>query len=223
MRTVSKLVTILCFFLLGCGGSGGSSGSSKGSADTGARVLNASIDLPPVSLTTSAKVGQTLSTTKFAESTGFAELPKGEQTISIQTVDGGSGPFNFSVSIEDRDRVQVLIYGSREVFGINATLLESKKLEIPDGFAAVRVANGVTGTDTVQGSIGTSELPAAVSLGNASKHLFVPFGATLIKLTRSADSKVLANQQLNVENGKSYTFVLNGEVDYLVVGNLVED
>ena len=99
MKKYSGLLCLLCLTLLGCGGGGGGGSGSSGSASTGIRVLNAAMDLPPISLTTTAKVGETISTTRFAESTGFFELPNGDQTISVQTVDGGTGPFNFSVSI----------------------------------------------------------------------------------------------------------------------------
>lgn len=223
MKGVFKLVIIFSLGLLGCGGGGSGGGDSNGSASTGVRVLNASIDLPPVSLTTTAKVGQTISTTKFAQATGFFELPDGEQTISVQTVDGGTGPFNFSVSIENRDRPQILIYGTREFSGISATLIEARKIEIRDGFAAVRVVNGVSGVRKIEGSIGTVEIPDLVTFGDASKYLFVTAGPTLIKLLRSADSRILVNQQVSLESGKAYSMVVNGEVDYLVVSNLLED
>ena len=223
IRPHTKLISLLCFLLLGCGGGGGGGSSSGGSATTGVRVLNTSMDLPPVSLTTTAKVGETISTTKFAEVTGFSELPKGAQTISVQTVDGGTGPFNFSVTIQNRDRPQVLVYGTRETYGINATLLESEKPKIPDGFAAVRIAHGTTGAASIKGSVGGQELPEQVNIGNASKYLFVPAGASQIKVIRSVDSRSFVNQQVQVENGKAYTFVVNGEIDYLVMPNLLED
>lgn len=223
MKFLIPLVSLSLVFICGCGSGGGDGGGSRGSARTGARVLNTAIDLPPVSLSTSAKVGETISTVKFAEATGFAELPEGEQTISVQSVDGASGPFKFSVSIQNQDRPQILVYGLRETNGINATLLEFKKLEIPDGFAAVRIAHGAAGAATIQGSVGVSELPAVVSFGSASKYLFVATGTTLVKLTRSADSKVITNQQVQVDNRKAYTFVVSGELDYLVIGSLLED
>jgi hypothetical protein len=224
MKARLILLALASLTALGCGGGGGGSGGGdEGNASTGVRVLNTAMDLPPISLTTTAKVGKTISTTKFAESTGFFELPEGDQTISLQTVDGGTGPFNFSVTIHDQDRPQVLIYGNREVFGVSATLLEAKKLEVPDGMAAVRIAHGVTGAASISGSVGVEELPAAVTVGTASKYLFVPAGDVLIRVSRSADSRILANQSVPVEAGKAYTFVLSGEIDYLVVSALLAD
>ena len=225
MRTIHYLLALTSIFILGCSGGGGGDegGSSKGNARTGVRVLHTSMDLPPVSLSTTGKVGQTIFTTKFAEGTGFFELPEGDQTISVQSVDGGSGPFNFSVTVNDRDRLQVIVYGTREVFGVNATLLEAKNVDVPDGMSAIRVVHGVTGASNVRGSVGTEGLSENVSLGSASKYLFVPAGDNLVKVLRAADSRILANQQARLEEGKAYTFVLSGEVDYLVVGALLED
>jgi hypothetical protein len=223
-RKIILLGLVYCLFL-GCGSGGGGedNGGSEGSASTGIKILHAAMDLPPVNITSTAKVGGALAKTRFAEVRGFTELPQGAQNISVQSVDGGTGPFNFSITVEKNQRTQVLVYGSREKLGINATLLEPREADIASGFAAIRIAHGAEGAASIKGSIGATALPAVVAYGNVSGYISVPAGNVLIKVARAVDGKSLANELVPVEEGRSYTYFIAGEIDYLTVNNLLVD
>lgn len=210
--------------IISCSGGGGEGDDGpEGSADTGARVLHTAMDLPPVSLLSTARVGEVVSDTRFAEPVGFSELPEGDQTISVQSVDGGNGPVSFSVTVKKNERREILIYGTRETYGIGTALLPVEKPQERDGFASVRVVHGASGASGLRGNVGTDELSRSVPFGQASGYLQVPAGDVLIRLTRAADSRLLVNQLVTVEAKKTYSFVVAGEVDYLIKSQLLEN
>ena len=222
LRRLLSVSFALSFFA--CSGGGGSDGSDgpKGSAETGVRVLHTAIDLTPVTVTSSAKVGQVILKTRFAEESGFSELPQGEQSIAVQSVDGANGPFTYSIDIKKRDRRDILVYGSRQTYGISATLLAGDRPEVEPGFAFIRVAHGAAGAASLRGSVGVTSIQPVVSFGEASDYIKVPVGDVQIRLARAVDSKLITNRVFPVEN-KVYTFVVGGELDYLVTGSLLED
>jgi len=207
----------------GGGGDGGSGGGGRNeSAETGVRLLHGSIDVPPILAETSAAPGVPIDQIRFNQSSYYAELPEGPQTLAVRSNDGGN-LFSLPVTVADGERRSALLYGTREALGIRVSLLDDVPPELENGFAAIRVVHALAGAATISGSLGGTALPASVGFGKASSYVTVPAGPVSISLARSVDGRTVASQPQQVASRKSYSFMVTGEVGYLTFTNLLED
>jgi hypothetical protein len=219
---ISIFLTLILLASCGGGGGGEGSGPTPGtSALTGVRLIHTAIDLPPVIVASSGKEGSS-PPVRFNERALYSGLPIGEQNLTIRPLGGdGVESFTFPVSVSPRKRFSVLVFGTRETFGINAKLFEDTLPEIPDGSAAVRVVHGLSGASVLSGAVGGVAFEAP--FGDATEYLIVPAGEVAVSARRAADGRVAVSGVRTVANRRAYTLVIAGELGYLALTNLLED
>jgi len=221
---LTKITSLIALILLcvSCSGGGGDDGESGGgnasSARTGVRVLHGSIDLPPVFVSTST--GSTLEQVRFNQSSVYGGLNTGAQTLTLQTV-GGTESFSFPVTVEKNQRRSLLVYGTRETFGVRASLFSDEKPELSEGFAAIRVIHSVAGAAALSGRVGGEVVSA--NFGGQSGYLTVPAGSVQFSIARAADGRGVFSGTKEVLAKKAYTLLINGEIGYAVFSNFFED
>ena len=59
--------------------------------------------------------------------------------------------------------------------------------------------------------------------GQASDYVVLPAGASKIQIKRVSDGRVILATDKVLEDGKAYTLLATGEIDYLVTEKLYED
>lgn len=220
---------VFCFLAFaGCGGGGGgdseSSGKSSGkSASTGVRILHAAIDLPPVFSSSSTSADSIIEQVRFNETSIYGELPTGDQVVRVQTLGASSESFSFPVTVEKGQRRSVLIYGTRDIFGIHAALLEDFPPELSSGTSAIRIVHGLAGAAALKGSVGGNSLSSPIGFGEASNYIEVPAGPVEVSLARNADGKSVLSATPILDAGTSYTIVITGEVGYIIFSNFLAD
>lgn len=215
----------LVVFVSGCGG-GSSSGSGGGSSSanvkgTGIRILHGAIDAAPVDLYSSAKE-QKIGAAFFAENTfysGFNTEPQTLKLVRAFSLDQTISTFTFTP--EKDAKYTYLLYGNREKLGLSTNLIKDDRPEIEKGGAAVRVIHAIVGASAITATLNGQSLSDGTPFGSASPYLPLPVLSTSpfeasLSITRQADKKPLFLGTKLLEANKFYTFMITGEVDYLV-------
>ncbi len=214
IRPVLSCVFTLSF-LVSCGGGGG--GGGGGASSHGIRLIHASIEDAPLSMTSSLAPLNELQTARFAEATLYSPLPKGEQHI---TVDGGQvgGVSSAPFTVDGRERLSALFY--RDVAGDvpRVAVISDIPPELSKTQAAVRVLHALAGAAALDVTIaGTHSI---VAFADAGEYAVVAPGPVNITAARHADGYPAASQSLSLEAGKAYTLVLSGEAGYFTASSL---
>ncbi|NLF26201.1 MAG: DUF4397 domain-containing protein [Deltaproteobacteria bacterium] len=218
IRTLGVL-SLLSLVLFGCGGGGGG-GSRSGSK--GVRVLHASVDSAPFLLSTSAKEGEVLQTSKFSFADRYFALPGGEQIVSASSA-VGAPVFAFTVPEDRPERQTILVYGSRTKSGVKAALLSDEWKDVPPDMSALRFVHGVEGVRSIDAAVGSVSVGQGVSVGSASLYVTVPAGPQQIVVRQSGSSSALYTATVDLLPGRAYSLLAAGEHGYFMMVRLVED
>lgn len=223
---VNFLVCILVLTLSACGGGGGGGGGggSKGSAATGVRILHGAVDVAPLDILTSVKVGEVVTSAYFAESSLFGELPQGEQVLSLtlhNTPADIHGTVNLNV--EKNGHYSVLHYGNELQLGLRTALIDDNPGEIPDGKAAVKVVHALVGASGLNASFSDGQSANGIDFGTASPYVYLPAGITTVSIKRASDSLGVGAVSATLSAGQAYTVFMSGEIEYFIAARILED
>jgi hypothetical protein len=210
--------------LSGCGTGGGGGGESNGSS-TGVRVLHAVIDAAPVDVSTVGGTQVISEGNRFAVANPYQDAPRGEQVLTIVRAKTPSSVITtIPASITSESRLSVLFYGDSSK-GLQRKLFND---QFPESFTGslIRVVHGATGAAAVRVAISSSAGGSAAgnaTFGEATDYLSVPAGVATITSSRVADNRAINSVAIPIEEGKAYTLLLAGEVDYYVKGVVYSD
>jgi hypothetical protein len=210
--------------LTGCGTGGGGGSESNGSS-TGVRVFHAAIDAAPVDVSTVGGTEVVSEGNRFGVANPYHQSPKGEQVLTIIRAKTPSSVITtIPASISSDSKLSILFYGDSSK-GLQVRLLND---QFPNSFtgALVRVVHGANGAAAVRvaaSSNGGGSASANAAFGDATEYLSVPAGVATITSSRVVDNRAINSVSIPVEEGKAYTLLLAGEVDYYVKGVLYSD
>lgn len=209
-------IFVLSLSLCACGGGGGGGGGGS-SARTGVRILHGAIDVTPLDLY-STVVDGLVQTTKFASNNFYAGLPEGDQVLTATRALTPQAPaFSLPISVAKNQRQSLLVYGNTESLGVRQNILNDDPGEVPTGSAAVRVVHALNGAAAINATFAGQEITASTPFGSASAYVYLPPGIANLSVTRDSDKAVVFSGPHTVEDRKAYTFLITGEVNYLVV------
>jgi len=203
-------------FLVNCGGGGGGGNSSS---SHGVRVLHASIDDAPLSVVSSTSPTEVMQTVRFAQRSDYVSVSEGIQSISVE----GGQVAKFSsreFEISGDESRSVLFFRNAHTDEPTLVVLADERPELEGGQSAIRIVHAVKGAAVLAGDINGSSINVSYSEG--APYLIVPSGLQRIDIRREADGKLLSSQSFDLAAGKSYTLLMSGEVDYLVVATLLD-
>lgn len=221
---VASLVTLSTLTGCGSGGGGGGEGSNSGSS-TGVRVLHAAIDAAPVDVSTVGGTKSISEGNRFAVSNPYHEAPKGEQVLTIlRAKTAASVITTIPASITSDSKLSVLFYGDSSK-GLQRRLLSD---QFPESFTGslIRVVHGANGAAAVRVAISSSggaSASATTAFGEATEYLSIPAGVATITSSRVADNRAVNSVSIPVEEGRAYTLLLAGEINYYVKGVVYSD
>ena len=226
MKKNETVLTIAVFALLlvGCGGGSGGSSSSDSSGQasssgTGIRVLHAAIDAPPVAVTATDS-GSVLQTTWFAQAVGYVAPAAGVEAFTVTTA--GNSPVSLAIDVSGSDKgKRSILFAETGDLEYRVTALDDTAPALSSGSAALRVVNGVKGSNQLDVTVNGSTLNGALSITDASLYSEVPGGA--VTVTASDDGQVLYSGSVSLSAGSAYTLLLTGESGYVVSGRLYND
>lgn len=220
--------TLLSLAVVACGGGGGGGDSSSQSeSKEGIRVLHASIEAAPVDVLSSVSESPIISQAFFADRLGYHSLAKEVQTLSLtRALSPSRVVASFEVDGASLKRGSLLLFGDVSTFGLRAKLLEDRFPEvIPQ--SVLRLIHGATGASAVRVQIlaaGESLVEEVVDFGDESSYLDIPVEESLqVVVRRLIDGRLLASPTLTFEQGKAYTLLVAGEVDYYLKTVLYRD
>ncbi len=215
---------IVSFFGCGGGGADGGAGSTR-SADTGVRLMHASIDAVPVDVVSSTGGGDIAQRGAFNQVQGYARLSQGAQRLSLVPARvGGNELFGFDLSVEKKDRVSLLLYGSLTSVGLHAALFRDNAGERPaPGTCLLRVVHALVGANQLEVSTDLGSNFAPVSFGSASEYQSVSPGTLVMIARRAADSRVVSRTTISLADSSISTLVFGGEIDYFSATRLFDD
>ncbi len=225
------LFIFLSGFLISCGGGGGGGSGEKGSSKnkptsnvkgTAIRILHGAIDANPVDLYSSLKEDK-LGSSFFAESSFFVSLPSGEQVLKLVRATSLDQISAFPITVEKDSRRTLLLYGNVEKFGLSTNLVEDNRPEILNGMSAFRVAHALIGASAVSATLGDVVITDGTQSGGISSYIEVPAGDFELKINRTVDKRSLFSGLISLAESRTYTFLITGEVDYLIIGRNLED
>lgn len=163
------VVVLLMSLFSACGGGGGGSGSGgQGRTHgTGIRVVNASIDTPPLSLYAGSDV-TVLQTARFAGTTNYVSLAKGPVELRLARANSddtiaGSIP----ATLEKNTEYTVFVFGSSRNRSLQLSLLTDIVVQPPVGRAFLSALNAYDGESQVEIAVDNT-LFATVSYGQSS-------------------------------------------------------
>lgn len=216
---------ILPIFLFACGGGGGGEG---GSSDTAIRIINAIIDLEPVSLQQDKDEGGIeLSRQSFLGSSEYSSLNKGESIFRVFRLENLATPVSIqNFEVEEKTKYSILMYGNTSRLGVNAKLVaDSFPEEIDSESTAIRVINSVVGVDNFTVSYGGSELFSNVEYSGVSSYkVITSLQANSTLLIRRKDTgRVIYSGAKALTPGKAMTFVVAGEDNLFVTAKEYTD
>ena len=215
------LLTLLVFSSCGGGGGGGSSGPSNGkSAATGIRIINAALDYPALQIN-SAEAG-VVSKANFSEVAYHGALSSGSVNLVVTTsANALAGLWSGGTELSKNQHKSILVYGGYANKDLAFALLNDAGIEPPDGQAAVRVINGVSGSAPLVASAVGLPSTSAASVGTSSEYIFIPAGT--YEFSVSSGNSVIGKVSGVVESGGSYSVVSYGAAGYFVTSNLLQD
>jgi len=223
-RLISRVPVIgvlLLFGLCACGSSAGGGGGS--SAKTGVRVLHGGIDVTPLDLYSSDSQ-EILESTRFAGPALYAGLSQGLHTLSLTRARSPAEiVFTVPIAVEKNSRQSVLVYGNTESLGVHSALLVDDPGEIPKDLAAVRIVHALVGAASISATLGATEISSGVAFGSASAYVYVPVGVQTLTALRVTDGRQVFSGAKEVRAKKAYSYLITGEIDYLVVTPEYED
>ena len=221
----NTLAIVLAGALFGCGGGGGGGGSARGgSAETGVRLVHAAIDAAPAQVFTSLSPGLATQSARFGQIVPFAELPRGAQTIEVRR-SASDVLFSSPVEVEGSQQYSILLYESASDFSPRFTLVLDPETETPAGTAAVRVAHAAIGAASISAVSDNGEAVASnVPYGSFSEYSPVSVSTTTrVSFIRDVDGRVIHSAPRQFAEGRSYTLVLSGQIDYFLTAPQLED
>ena len=219
--------------LLGCGGGGG--GGDNNSATNsqgfrmdseGLRIIHGSIDLAPLNLvtTTSPELPDTVvQRANFGAASGYRKIEAANQLFKIQRKDTPSRTY-FSIPVTEAGarKRSILVYGNKQSFGFNYSVLEDDTASPESGNSKVRIVHAVNGSNKI--SLSSDRLSVdSLSFGQASAYAEVLAGSFTFGIRRTADGAVISSRSITLEPNKVYTIVALGEVDYFTTSTVIED
>lgn len=199
-----------------CGGGGGGGG---GGGSQGVRVLHSGIDSPPYVMSL-AQGGEPLQVARFAESSRYFGVPRGQQSLNVASIKG-STVFEFEIPAERPARQSVLLYGSRSSGGARAAVLDDTAAEMPSGMCALRLVNGVEDSWELSASAGGEAVARGVRLGQASGYVLLAGGVYDAAVNHGGS--VLYRGVIDLKAGRAYSLWAAGEAGYFAVVRLTED
>jgi len=219
---ISKLKSLFLILLVLAGCGGGGSGGEGGTVSTGVRMLHASIEASPVTLSSSVSE-EYYATGRFSLAAPYINLPTGEQVLSIRSAKSeGSDLFLLELNLERNKRHSALLFGSLEN-GLQANLFEDYSDRVNENEIAIRVVHGIAGASQIKASFGETEIAESVDYGSASDYTFLPYDSGELLIRRQADSRIVYAAFQEFAPGRAYTILASGEVDYLVLAPVYQD
>ena len=158
----------------------------------------------------------------FAGGKGYRSIPKGAQSLLLTKASSPSQVVaSFDVAATSDDRYTVVLYGDNQTFGLRTRLVQDEPPDIDDG-AALRVIHGATGAAALSVSVEGGS-PRVVAFGDNTDYISTAAGSVRVTTARAADGRVATSTSLNLESGRSYTYLVAGELGYYVKGVLFVD
>jgi len=179
------------------------------------------LDSAPFNLTISDRPDQPVLFARFGLPTSYAATPKGEHILTATSTLGGS-TFSFAVPAGHPTRQSILIYGSRGISGLKATLLADEPGGIPPNSSALRLINGAEDLKALSASAGGTNIAQNLPLGGASAYTFVVSGALEI-VAQEYQNAPFYRDTHELLPGKSYTVLVAGESRLMVTTRVLED
>ncbi|MCB0330229.1 MAG: DUF4397 domain-containing protein [Bdellovibrionales bacterium] len=219
VRSGSPILVFSVLALTSCGGGGGGGGGDAVGGDRfGVRVLHSGLEISPAEYT-DPNDETVLHQVRFLGANVYRMFPEGPHTVSLFRQNSGGSRFisSLSFSVEPETRYTVLLYGDQTELGPRSSVFTDNVPELSEGEAAVRFIHGVDGATAI--SIGD----LTVSFGSASAYEKVASGEFSFTVTRSADGQVITSGTLTLEDKRSYSILVGGEVDVYVGTQLSAD
>ena len=219
MKIFFRLVVLfIAMILASCGGSGGG-GDSSGS-ETGVRILNGSIEAPPIELMMEGLSGDNTAV-KFAEAGTRFSITGEAVNISGKSKASGNIVAGVSVPAERNGSYSLLIYGPRSGGRFNAKLLNDIVDNQAPSTIKIRVVNAVNKSAGITASL-NSGAPFLVEFGEASPYQSIQPG-TLNSVIKTLGGSIISNRTFDAGSGNKFTLLITGEEDYLVFSRLIVD
>jgi hypothetical protein len=207
-----SLMAIAIGGLMACGGGGNSSNTASGSAETGIRVIHASLDLGQIDLISTTS-GQVLSSTKFATETFHSKTDEGLDTFELSSHGLRDEVFSAtSLEIQRKDQWSLLVYGNTDSLGIYSALIDDSRNSPRAGYVNVRTIHGLAGAQRLKVR-STAPYQDEISFGQAGSWKEVPIGTYQFSITRSVDGRPVGTQRITLNEKISYSIVVGGELD----------
>lgn len=227
MKLSNRLVVVLCSILLaacsGGGGSGGGSGSSK-RPSTGFRVLHGAIDTAPLDIYSSLKEGSSLGVSAFERSSNYISSGTGDLTVTLtRSTLSSDVVFSQALSLGKGDVFSILVYGDRKALGERIALIPDPGVAVTSGNSAIRFIHAAGGAASIAASAADTLAASDLAFGAASDYLEVPSGDQVIRVRRVSDGGLILNPTLSLQSGKSYSYLVKGEIGTIVTGELLAD
>ncbi len=216
MKALSSLA-LLCAVVLAsaCGGGGG------GSSGAEIRILHGAIDAPPYQLCVGTCEEPALARTRFAGPAPYQSVPAGDQILIVRSVDGSSSQ-SLPITLTSGERRTVLLTESATA-SVQSMILIDGVVDIPPGYSAVRVLDGIRLAPALEIMVGNENL-GTVNLSNQQQHYtLVAAGEQEVRVSDADGNKSRYHNRFDFKEGACYSLLVTGEADYLVLSSLYED
>ena len=215
MKNIFLLITLV-IALTSCGGGGG--GAGGGGSDTGLRIINASIDAPPIEIVGQGVTDSSITKTSFSIAGKRIEIPNETTNIGVRSTVSGNILDNVLAPADKNGSFSLLVFGSTIDNNIRAKLLTEDLSDADAGAVKVRFTNAIN----KQG---------AITVGFAGKSVSVPYGSTseyysvspiIQVVAQNSGGSEFSNRTFNLPidsndaNKTSYDVVYMGEEGTLV-------
>ena len=223
---IRNLLILLVLTLAACSGGGSGGGDDSGSdseslgGSKGIRILHAVLDNEPVRLEITGQ-GE-ITSSKFAEVKRYFSFGGDSQDLNVLRNLNNESAFSSSLTLDAGARTSLLFFGNNDSKGLKVKVLNDGAEEVPSGSVAVRVIHAADEASGVNFRIGTTG--GDLDYAEVSDYLMIPFADVLrFTASRRADRLFMAELDLAVEEGKSYTIVVTGQVGIFTVAKLYQD
>lgn len=197
-----------------CSGGGGGGGGADGrTTDTAVRLIHASIDAVPFSLSVIQDgVSTAIQTARYAQSTSYVPVAEGNQLITLERANTpGAVVASFPTQLKEETEYTFFVLGEERRGNFRTTLIEDLVSRPEEGFSLVQVLNGFDDDSAITVSVaGASQGP--IGLGGSSGFFELPIGPqTFVISTVGGGERARVTVDL-ADRGET-TILLSGSAD----------